>query len=146
VLNKTTKVYEAGKCDGAKRKRYVTPFSEAVHIWQGAAEPLPELLQKAETHAFDLYKYIARRNMLVHGIATPQGRGEKARLSDPPLPAQDLKASFSAERNRRFAAAHEQRVAEALNTSMDWYKLLARASSIIFEYSLRKYAGLRTSD
>jgi hypothetical protein len=57
--------------------------------------------------------------MLVHEIATRQGRGGKARLSDPSLPEQDLRASFSAERDRRLAAEHEQRVAEALNTSMN---------------------------
>jgi hypothetical protein len=155
VLNKTTKEYEAGRYNNQKRTRYVTPFSEATDICQSADEPLPELLRQANTHAPKLYEYIKRRNILVHEIATergragkkrlsdPQGRWEKRRekrLSDPSVPEQDR-----AQKHRRIAAEHEQRVAEALKTSMDWYKLLVRASSDIFEYSLRKYAGVRTA-
>jgi hypothetical protein len=127
--------------------------SEASDICQSVAKPLPELLRKANTHAPKLYEYIKRRNILVHEIATQRGRREKKRLSDPQrgrweknrlsdpsVPEQDR-----AERHRRAAAEHEQRVAKVLNTSMDWYKLLVRASSDIFEYSLRKYAGVRTA-
>lgn len=147
--NKKSEEY---KEKGRKKSWYTTPFIEVSDrckeqkIRENIADaiaPLPNLAEK-------IHSYRKLRNETVHQVATRLGRMHKELVErqqqDYDLAKESVtqKESFDhaalSEAQNKFNEKHKEDLSSAASTIIDWYKILVKFSSQIFEseHHLRK--------
>jgi hypothetical protein len=144
IFREETKPYERGtwKVKGDKRL-YVTPFEEAV----GQISAASESVLKLPALANEIGSFRKTRNAVVHDLATETGRvhAEIASLPRPPTYREAMEMAYAkaAEKGIKFEDEHAKRIADQLNLSIEWYKLLVEASNHVFivENTIRRERG-----
>lgn len=143
-----------------KKERYIAPFEEAPELLskrrvgnQRLVEPLRELPSFAE----ELFKYIDRRNVIVHEVATRMaqfvgdtvsGLQQRYDQEQRNQSRQELrKKGKGVSRAKRRRREIELEIDHATDELRDWYTLLIQASNAVFqvEYWTRRYDPKRTS-
>lgn len=143
---------EEYKEKGRKKSWYVTPFIEARDRCQehqiranivNAIAPLPSLAEK-------IYSYRELRNETVHQIATRLGKMHKELIErqqqdydtakEPVTPKEKPDYAALLEAQNKLNEKHEQELSVAANMIIEWYKILVKFSSHVFEseHHLRK--------
>jgi hypothetical protein len=141
IFRTETKPYEKGKWKAkGDRRRYETPFEEAVEQLPAA----PESVAKLPALAAQVHSFRQTRNAVIHELATETGRlaSELANSPRPPTYGHAIEAAYAkvVEHAAELEFEHSKRIAEEMNRPIQWYKLLVQTSNDVFivENTLRR--------
>ncbi len=141
---------------GYKGRWYVTPFNEAGKLLalRGIESPhLLESLAALPAQASAIFAFIARRNSLVHSIATRTAKAARDSIDDLQRKYDDQqihgfqRRTFDFEEIQQLSHSFEDDSKRELSAStqelIDWYQLLINASNHVFqvEYWSRALKG-----
>lgn len=136
---------ESYKPKGKKNGWFVTPFLEARDHWESnpitpnisnALVPIPDMAER-------IYSFRQLRNGIVHDIATKLGKTHKElierqqKASDPKSKLNGMEEMFDhgamLQRQSAITKEHERELDNSSQLLVEWYKILVKFSSHIFE-------------
>jgi len=128
------KTYQNGAYRDLNRRRYTTPFHEALSTSAGSSPELAASLSKAYPPAEQIRELRDTRNALIHELATAIGHRERQLFQE--LPEIKEVEDFKFEDLQKFKKAAEvrieQQISDATKRLADWHTLLARLSNEAF--------------